>query len=100
MSNDDDGDRKYGNGADREHAVLADMLVAASAMIATIGESIQAAGPNGIASGHLYASVAGSMSVHTYQRVISLLIHMECVAQRGHVLTWIGPPHPTRTSDR
>lgn len=55
-----------------------------------LAEAIQAL--KEVSSGHLYATVMGSMDIHTYNEAISVLRHAKLVEQDGsHLLRWIGP---------
>jgi hypothetical protein len=44
-----------------------------------------------IPSGHLYALLMGDMSLDTYNGLIDLLKRTHMVAEKNHMLTWIGP---------
>jgi hypothetical protein len=43
-----------------------------------------------VPSGHLYARLAGHMTLETYEGVISLLIKTGWVKRTNHLLTWAG----------
>lgn len=59
--------------------------------VKTMAEAIRTAGPDGMPSGHLYAYVCGAVDLPTYNRMIDTLKGAKLVAERNHVLTWIGP---------
>ncbi len=45
-----------------------------------------------VPSGHLYASIMGSVDLETYQAVIDILKRASLVSEDGaHELRWIGP---------
>jgi hypothetical protein len=44
-----------------------------------------------VPSGHLYANVIGHMDLPTYERIIETLKRAGLVAEKNHLLTWVGP---------
>lgn len=64
-------------------------IAAVVGMVAAIAEVIRELGS--IPSGHLYASLADKMDIHTYNVVIARLKGAGLVAEAAHVLRWIGP---------
>lgn len=41
-----------------------------------------------VPSGHLYASVMGSIQLHQYERMIDTLVGSGIVKRSGHLLVW------------
>ena len=56
-------------------------------MAEAIAEAIEASGPRGVPSGHLYAAVMGAMDLTTYEAIIAALTKSGRVTQSGFVLT-------------
>lgn len=52
-----------------------------------LAQSIHAAGPGGIPSGHLYAAVMGKCDLPYYQAAIDMLKKQGCVKESNHLLT-------------
>jgi len=55
-----------------------------------VGEFIEAAGTNGIPSGHLYAMLMGRMNIDTYNYIFGILKDAGVVTEQNHLLWWIG----------
>jgi len=51
-----------------------------------VQEIIEAAGPSGIPSGHLYAMLMGHMDLQTYQSMVGLMVRAGGVTLENHVL--------------
>lgn len=49
-------------------------------------DGIQAAGPEGIPSGHLYTLLEGKVSLHTYNQIIAAMVAANRITCRNHVL--------------
>jgi hypothetical protein len=62
-----------------------DTLMACAAMAEAIREL------GSVPSGHLYANVCGRMDQPTYERIIETLKRAGLVAEKNHLLTWVGP---------
>ena len=57
--------------------------------VAALAEAIRTLGE--IPSGHLYAQVCGELDMTAYQSAIATLKRAGLVAERNHLLTWVGP---------
>jgi hypothetical protein len=67
--------------------------------VAAVGDAIRSLGS--VPSGHLYARLMGHLTLDQYTSIIEVLKKSGLVAERSHVLTWVGPPaeHPTGVSE-
>lgn len=54
-----------------------------------VQDIIEAAGPSGIPSGHLYAMLMGHMDLQTYQSMVGLMVRAGGVTQTNHVLRMV-----------
>ena len=57
--------------------------------IETLRQAIDAAGPAGIPSGHLYAFVMAHIPITAYEHMIAMLVQAGRVARNGQVLTGV-----------
>lgn len=62
-----------------------EQVKAMSALLIAITEAINAV-PEGIPSGHLYASLMGKMSLQVYEQIISALVACHKIRKQGHLL--------------
>jgi hypothetical protein len=44
-----------------------------------------------IPSGELYATVMGTMDIHTYNAILSKIKGSGLVVEKNHLLVWVGP---------
>jgi hypothetical protein len=57
-------------------------------IVSALGQAIRDLGS--VPSGHLYASVMGSLNLSEYQAAIGILIQAKLVEDRHHLLVWVG----------
>jgi hypothetical protein len=54
--------------------------------IRAMADLVNASGPMGMPSGHLYALAMGKMSLETYQKIVALMVEAGSIRQQGHLL--------------
>ena len=64
---------------------------AAIEILKALASTIHESGPQGVPSGHLYASIMGTLDLQAYQRAIDILVRQGLVRESGHVLTSLIP---------
>lgn len=66
---------------------------AALTIVKLVGQAIQEAGPDGMPSGILYASLMEQgITLGAYNQIIAVLKAAGLVTESFHVLTWVGGP--------
>lgn len=69
--------------------VTKEQVTAAVQKMVMVGMAVKEAGPEGIPSGHLYATLMGSMTLETYNRIIAELKRQRIINEKNNVLTFI-----------
>jgi len=64
---------------------------AAMTLIMVVAEAVRQAGE--IPSGHLYATVMGSLSLEAYNTVIERLKKAKLIKEENYLIKWVGPNH-------
>lgn len=72
-----------------DNTVTPEKVSAAFHAVAAVAEAIREA--KEIPSGTLYTILMGHMTFESYGRVITILKGAGLVAERAHMLTWVGP---------
>lgn len=69
--------------------VTDEQLMAGFNLVMLVADTIRQAGE--IPSGHLYATVMGTLPLEAYNTVIEKLKKTGLVTEKNHLLKWVGP---------